>query len=193
MADIARAAAPSGEVLARLTQMSAHLAATMPQLDFDPDRRLAEIAKYLATVDVVGILKEEGEELLEDPENWFSDTEAAAEDGDQEANRALLLVRYLYACFLLLARRLDPSARSIERFGPLIAMAVLMAVITGTLNANNPKLLEKVNDLLSSPIGIVGLYVALRPVAGTKTNKRKPSKPCRSASRPSSRVLRRRY
>ncbi|MEU8259877.1 hypothetical protein AB0C02_04550, partial [Micromonospora sp. NPDC048999] len=185
--------APSNEVLARLAQMSAHFTATMPHLDVDVDRRLAEIAKYLSTVDATGILKEEGEELLEDPEGWLSETEAAAKDGDQEANQALLLVRYLYSCFLLLARRLDPSAKSIERFGPLIAMSVLLTVIVGTLNANNPKMLEKVNDLLSTPIGIVSLYISLRPQPAARARKRKPSMPLRGASRPSSRVLRRRY
>ncbi|MER7009148.1 hypothetical protein ABT297_39735, partial [Dactylosporangium sp. NPDC000555] len=192
-AQLATAAGPSIGVVAQWARLSAQFAATMPELDVDPDRRLVEISGFLSTVDAAGILKEEAEDLLQDPETWLSNTETAAESGDEQANSALLLVRYLFACFLLLARRLDPSARTVERYAPLIAISVLLVVIAGTLNANNPKLLEKVNGLLSSPIGIVSLYVALRPAASAiRSRRRKPSMPLRGASRPGRRVLRRR-
>ncbi|SCL18102.1 hypothetical protein GA0070616_1432 [Micromonospora nigra] len=139
------------------------------------------------------VLRQESAELISDPAGWFADIADAARSGVESAKHALFLAQYLFGCFLLFARRLDPSAKTIERFGPIIALSVLLVVAGGVVEAKDPKLIEKINDRLSTPLGLLGVFLGV--VGGTQTVSRakrhKPSKPRRGSSKPRRKVIRR--
>ena len=147
-----------------------------------------------ADLEPAGILRAESTELLSDPAAWMADTTEAARHGNLSAKNALLLVQCLVGYFLLFTRTLNPSAKAIERIAPIIALSVLFTVAVGTVEARDPALLQKINDRLSSPVGLLGLYLAV--VGGgthvvRNASKYKPSKPRRGASRPKRKVIRR--
>ncbi|MFI6231926.1 hypothetical protein ACIBD9_00010, partial [Micromonospora sp. NPDC050784] len=169
--------------------MMRRLARSLQAVD---EEQLYQSAAFFSSMDAAGILRDQAADLLESPADWLADTEEAAANGDDLARDALLLVGYLLGCFALLARRLDPSARTIERLGPLVALSVLLMVVAGTIGANNPKALEKINEYLSSPAGLIGIFLgATATAAGPMQRKRKPSKPLRGSGRPRRKVLRR--
>ncbi|NED54621.1 hypothetical protein G3I24_27465 [Micromonospora aurantiaca] len=137
------------------------------------------------------VLREEAAGLVDDPAAWLTEAEKAAQAGDERAGAALLLVQYLYGCFLLLAHRLNPSAKTIEKVGGLVALSVLMTVVVGTTYANSPKTLETWNTCLSTPLGLVGIFLALTGSGGKRARRNKPSLNRRGNSKPRTKMLRR--
>ncbi len=152
---------------------------------------LAQSASFFASVNAAELLQKESAALLADPTTWVAETEAAAEDGDDHANRAWLLVRYLYGCFWLLARQLDPSARTLERYGPVLAWLTIFVIAAGTLNAADPQALAALNNLLTTPVGIVSVYLAARSLPDGRPKKHKRSKKTSGGSKPSKKALKR--
>jgi hypothetical protein len=153
---------------------------------------LATGAEVFASVRVADVLRSEGPGLVEDLAGWVAEKEEAAEAGDVQAGTALLLVRHLFGCFVLLAQRLNPSAKAIERLGAVVALSVLMGVVVGTINANSPRTLERWNSYLSSPLGILGVYLGLAAVGkAPRPRRNKPSLNRRGNSKPRTKVLQR--
>ncbi|MEO3775849.1 hypothetical protein ABGB16_03140 [Micromonospora sp. B11E3] len=148
---------------------------------------------FPAGLEPADVLRQESAELISDPAGWLTDIADAARSGVESAKDALFLVQYLFGCFLLFARRLDPSAKTIERFGPIIALSVLLVVAVGVVEAKDPKLIEKINDRLSTPLGLLGVFLGV--VGGTqavsRAKRHKPSKPRRGSSKPRRKVIRR--
>ncbi|KAB1141593.1 hypothetical protein F6X68_21550 [Micromonospora sp. AMSO12t] len=162
---------------------------TLKQVDSGVWEQLATSANLFASVGIASVLREDASGLIEHPTAWLDEVEEAARAGDERAGDALLLVRYLFGCFLLLAQRLNPSARAIERVGALVALSVLMTVVVGTTYANSPKTLEKWDTLLGTPLGILGVYLAISGSGGNRPRRQKPSLNRRGSSKPRRRLL----
>ncbi|MFU8876362.1 hypothetical protein, partial [Micromonospora sp. SL4-19] len=165
------------------------------QIDTQTWGALAVSAQLFETVDAVEILQGESGALLADPATWLDQMEEASEAGDERATSSLLLVKYLFGCCLLLVRRLDPTARTLERYGSVLAAMVLLTVVLGTVNAHDPERLRGWKEYLASPAGIVTvLFGALTVAADGMPGRRKhkPSIHRRGGSRPRKRVLERR-
>jgi hypothetical protein len=153
-------------------------------------RQLTVSAGLLGSLDVAEILRAETPALLEDAAAWASTNEEAAARGDRRSIEALLLFKYLCDCFLLLVRQLNPSARSVERYAPAVARLVFLTIVFGALHDADPQAFEKINNVLASPIGLVGLYLAVnpqsvgkRPVCVKHGKNRLSSKPGKKALR----------
>ncbi|MEU4479696.1 hypothetical protein AB0F68_16810 [Micromonospora sp. NPDC023966] len=165
--------------------------ASLKQIDSGVWDQLAAGADLFASVGIADVLREEAPRLVGDPATWLAEAEEAAQAGDERAGNVLLLVRYLFECFLLLAQRLNPSAKTIEKVGALLALSVFMTVVVGTTYANSPKTLEKWNTCLGTPLGILGLYLAISGSGGKRPRRHKPSLNRRGNSKPRTQVLRR--
>ncbi len=159
--------------------------------DFPVWEQLSAGADLFASVGIAEVLREEASGLVEDPAAWLDEIEDAAQAGDDQAVSVLFLLRYLFGCFLLLAQRLNPSAKTIEKAGALVALSVLMTVVVGTTYANSPKTLEKWNTCLGTPLGILGVYLAISSPGGKRPRRQKPSLNRRGNSKPRTKMLRR--
>ncbi|MBQ0906415.1 hypothetical protein [Micromonospora sp. U21] len=181
----------AGQMIPALKTLAQAHRLSLKQVDSGVWEHLAASANLFASVGIADVLREEVSGLVEHPAAWLDETEAAAKAGDERAGDALVLVRYLFGCFLLLAQRLNPSARAIERVGALVALSVLMTVVVGTTHANSPKTLEKWDTLLGTPLGILGVYLAISGSGGKRLRRQKPSLNRRGSSKPRTRLLRR--
>ncbi|MEV4658163.1 hypothetical protein, partial [Micromonospora sp. NPDC049301] len=158
-----------------------------------PSLAALEGISFPAGLEPADVLRQESAELISDPVGWLTDTADAARRGVESAKDALFLFQYLFGCFMLFARRLDPSAKTIERFGPILALSVLLVVAGGTVEAKDPKLIEKINDRLSTPLGLLGVFLSVvgGAQAVSRAKRHKPSKPRCGSSKPRRKVIRR--
>ncbi|MBG6068913.1 hypothetical protein [Micromonospora ureilytica] len=159
---------------------------------FEAWRGIITAAKASASRGVAEVLAKEAPSLVEDPAGWVIEAEEAAGAGNAQAGDALLLVRYLFGCFLLLTGKLNPKAKTIEKFGSLLALSTLLGVVVGTIDANSPKTLEKLTLYAGIPSAAMGLYfgmIALQQMP--RPRRSKPSLNRRGNSKPRTKVLQR--
>jgi hypothetical protein len=157
-----------------------------------PEDYVAATAESIHSIDVGSILAEEAPGFLNDPTGWLFEKDEAARQGDEQANQILLMVRHIYGCVLLFTRQLNPSIEAIERYSRALALMVFLTVCAGTLSTNNPSALAAINNVLTSPVGLLGVYLAVKGSKPSRPRRNKPSKSGHRQSRPAKRVLQRR-
>ncbi|MEU1883936.1 hypothetical protein ABZ491_00435, partial [Micromonospora rifamycinica] len=155
-------------------------------------RGMVAAARNSASRGISDLLDEEAPALVDDPAGWVIEAEKAAEAGNAQAGEALLLVRYLIGCFLLLTGKLSPTAKAIEKFGSLLALSVFLGVTIGTINAHSPKTLEKLTLYAGIPSAVMGLYFGIiAPQQAPRPRRNKPSLRRRGSSKPRRKILQR--
>ena len=155
------------------------------------DTYLAASAEAVRSIDAGSLLAEEAPALLSDPVKWLEEKEAASRDGDTQASQALLLVKHIYGCMLLFTRQLNPSFEAVEKYSRALSLMVLLVICSGMLATYSPSTLTGINNIFSTPTGLMGVYLAVRSLKPSRPRRNKPSKMHRRRSKPGRRTLRR--
>jgi hypothetical protein len=72
-----------------------------------------------------------------------------------------ILVSLFFIRIVAAVAALCPTQRTLEKVGNLLAVGALLIIVNGVIHDTNPDLYKQLNELLATPLGVIGVIGAV--------------------------------